>query len=72
MSAKIYQFHGITTLDLDPDTVLESTKGRLESFVIVGYTKDGEEFFSSTIADGGTCLWLLERLRQQLLNAEAP
>lgn len=70
--AKIYQFHGVTTLDLEPDRVLENLKGQLGSFVIVGYTPDGQEYFSSTIADGGTCLWLLERLKQQLLNVEVP
>jgi hypothetical protein len=68
--SKVIPFTGITTLDLSPDIVLENLKGKLEGFVIVGYGTDGEEFFSSTYADGGTALWLLERLKKQLLEIE--
>lgn len=68
MSAKIIPFSGITKLDLEPDVVLENIKGQLEGFVIVGYAKDGTEFFSSTYADGGTALWLLERCKAMLLR----
>lgn len=66
--SKVIPFTGVTTLDLDPDIVLDNLKGKLEGFVIVGYTQDGEEFFSSTYADGGTVLWLIERLKQKLLD----
>ena len=37
----IIPFNGITSLDLDPDVVLEHTKGKLEGFLIAGYDKDG-------------------------------
>lgn len=67
-TAKVIQFTGITKLDLDPDTVLENLKGTFEGFVICGYSKGGEEFFSSTYADGGTALWLLERCKRELLS----
>jgi len=66
--AKVIPFTGITQLDLNPDMVLENLKGELEGFVICGFTKDGEEFFSSTYADGGTVLWLLERMKLKLLQ----
>lgn len=36
--------------------------------VILGYTKSGDEYFSSSIADGGEALWLLERAKQKLLK----
>ena len=68
MSAKIIPFTGITTLDLDPDLILETNKGKLAGVVILGYGQDGEEVFASTYADGGTVLWLLERCKQMLLN----
>ena len=29
---------------------------------------DGEEYFASSIADGGTVLWLIERMKLQLLR----
>jgi len=58
----------ITRLDLDADRTLENLKGKIEGFVMVGYDKDGKEFFSSTYSDGGKALWLLERLKIQLLK----
>lgn len=71
-NAKIIPFGGVTKLDLTPDIVLENLKGKFEGFVIVGYGTDGEEFFSSTYADGGTALWLLERCKRRLMMDEEP
>jgi len=64
----VIQFKGITKLDLDPDTTLENTKGKLKGFVILGYNVDGAEYFASTYADGGDVLWLMERMKLRLLN----
>jgi hypothetical protein len=64
-------FNGITKLDLDPDMVLENTKGKLEGVILIGYDKEGKEYFASTYADGGDVLWLLERMKLCLLNVEA-
>lgn len=58
----------MTTLDLTPDIVLENLKGKFEGFVVMGYTPEGEEYFASTYADGGTALWLIERCKRALLN----
>lgn len=58
----------VTRFDLEPDVVLENLKGKLAGFVVVGYTTEGEEIFSSTYADGGTALWLLERCKKMLLE----
>lgn len=64
----VVPFRGITRLDLDPDIILENTKGKLEGFMIAGYDKDGNEYFASTYADGGDVLWLLERMKLRLLT----
>ncbi len=61
-------FNGITKLDLDPDMVLENTKGKLEGVIIIGYDHMGVEYFASSYADGGDVLWLLERMKMRLLN----
>lgn len=68
--AKIIPFRGVTKLDLDPEVVLRNLaeEADLEGVVVLGWRRDGSEFFSSTYADGGTVLWLLERLKQQLLK----
>ncbi len=60
----------ITKLDRDPDSVLECAKGKLDGFVIFGWDKDGELYFSSTMADGGTVLWLMEKAKKVLLEVE--
>ncbi len=66
--SNVIQWRGITRLDLDPDVVLENTKGQLEGLIIIGYDKDGQEYFASSYADGGDVLWLLERMKLRLLN----
>ena len=66
--SNVILFNGITKLDLDPDMVLENTKVKLEGVILIGYDKDGEEYFASTYADGGDVLWLLERMKLRLLN----
>ncbi len=61
----------ITKLDLPPERILnDALEVNLESAVILGYDKDGNEYFASSIADGGTVLWLMERAKQALLNAK--
>lgn len=68
MSAKIIPIGCVTKLDLPPDQILERAKGTLETVVILGYTTDGEEYFASSISDGGTVMWLAERMKLQLMN----
>ena len=57
----------VTRLNLNADRTLESLIGKLEGFVLSGWDKDGNEFFSTTFADGGEVLWLLERCKMALL-----
>jgi hypothetical protein len=65
--SKVIPFNGITKLDLDPDLILENSKGALEGVVLLGWDKEGEMYFASTYADGGTVLWLLEQCKTRLL-----
>lgn len=65
---KVLPFTGVTRLDLPPDRVLESMRGELEGVVIIGYNKEGGEVFASSYADGGTVLWLIERMKKKLLS----
>ena len=64
----IIQLPVVTKLDLNADRVLENLIGKLDGFVLAGWDKEGNEFFSSTFADGGDVLWLVERLKLSLLN----
>ena len=68
MTAQIIRLPVITRLDTNPDLVLESAVGELESVVVIGFTKEGEEYFASSVADGGTALWMVERFKKKLLE----
>jgi len=68
--SKVVNIGCITRLDLPPDRLLEHAIGKLEGVVILGYDKEGGEYFASSYADGGDVLWLLERLKKQLLEVE--
>lgn len=68
--AKIIPLNNVTRLDIPVERVLESAKGQLEGVVIMGFTKEGDHYFASTYADGGTVIWLLEQLKLQLLTVE--
>lgn len=65
-------FNGITRLDLPADRILEDAIGKLDSVVIMGYDKDGEEVFASSLADGASVLWLLEQCKLKLLKVPIP
>ena len=68
--SKVIKFTGITKLDLPVDRVLDAAKETLEGVVIMGWTTDGEEYFASTYSDGGTVLWLVERMKKMLLEVD--
>lgn len=58
----------ISRLDLPADRVLEAAIEKLDKVVLIGYDKEGKEYFASSIADGGEVLWLMERMKKALLN----
>jgi hypothetical protein len=68
MNDKVVFLHETTTLDIPPDRVLESAVGQLEGVVLLGYDKDGGEYFASSYGDDRIVLWLLERLKARLMS----
>ena len=68
--SKVIKFTGVTRLYLPLDRVLDAAKETLEGVVIMGWTTDGEEYFASTYSDGGTVLWLVERMKKMLLEVD--
>lgn len=67
--ADILIFNGITKLDLPVSRVLDMAKEEgLTEVVIIGYDKNGAEYFASSNADGADALWLLERAKKKLLE----
>ncbi|MGI9490490.1 MAG: hypothetical protein ACR2RF_32275 [Geminicoccaceae bacterium] len=68
MADNVVEFDGITCLDIPPDRILERAKGELQDVIVIGYDHEGEEYFASSKADGGSVLWLLERFKKRLLE----
>ena len=59
----------VTSHDLPPMRVLAAAAERgLVSVIVVGYDKDGDEYFASSLSDGGDALWLLSRAQTKLLD----
>ena len=59
----------ITRLNLPPERILEAAgNADLESVVVMGWAKDGEAYFASSLADGGNVMWLMELCKQRLLK----
>lgn len=72
MTDNVIPLGNITKLDLPVERVLDAAKTRVEEggVVVLGWDKDGELYFASSIADGGEVLWLMEKAKQALLNVE--
>lgn len=59
----------ITRLDLPTDRVLDAVRGHCSGgVVVIGFDDDDDLYFASSIADGGTVIWLLEVAKKQLLE----
>ena len=68
MSDNVIPIGGITKLDIPPDKILENNMGKFESIVIMGWDKEENEVYASSIADAGEILWLMERMKIELLK----
>ncbi len=65
----VIQLNAITRLDLPPNQILDAARDKLECVVVLGYDNDGQEYFATSLADGGDVLWLLERCKVALFAA---
>lgn len=68
MNEKFVIVNGITSPDVPVDQVLRSAIGELDEVVIIGTHKDGKEYFASSIADGPSVNWMLDRAKKALIE----
>ncbi len=67
--AEVLTYTGVTTLDCPAERILDlAAKADLDAAVVVGWTKDGEFYFASSVADGPEVLWLIEIAKKKLLT----
>lgn len=65
----IVDFPGISKLDLDPARVLQKAlDAGMTEVVIIGYDRDGGEYFASSKADGAQVVWHIERAKHRLMT----
>ena len=58
----------VTKLDIDPDRVLTAAVGSMKEVIVIGFDKEDEEYFASSVANGADVLWHLERAKLKLLK----
>ena len=69
MTDNVIPLGNITRLNLPTDRVLDAAKGSCsDGVVILGWGNDGNFYFASSIADGGTIIWLMEMAKKKLLE----
>lgn len=59
-----------TFLDLPTKAILDGAADRITHVVLMGYDKEGDYYFASSISDGAEILWLLEQYKKRLLQQE--
>lgn len=61
----------VTSLDIPTERVLNAAlKANLQGAVVFGVDSDGQMYFASSFADGGTVLWWMEKAKIALMNVE--
>lgn len=70
LADNVKMFPGITPNDYDANFVLElSARQPLKTAIVIGEYENGDFFFTSSIAGGPECLWLLEMAKLKLMKA---
>lgn len=68
-SDNVVHLDTLTSLDVPADRILANAAAAdLEGCVVLGWTKDGQEYFAASFADGADVVWLLERCKLLLLR----
>lgn len=68
---RVHVLDVVTRLNIPAERILQAAiNNELQSCVVLGYGQGGDEYFASSIADGGDVLWLIERAKLALLTIE--
>lgn len=70
MTDNVIPLGNVTSLDQPPERILDEAKEYAAGgVVIMALDEHGNAHFGSSIADGGTVIWLAELLKRELLKA---
>ena len=68
---KVTVLQTVMTLDVPTERILSAAlETPLKGCFIIGEDDNGELYFSSSFADGGTVLWWMEKAKLALLGVE--
>lgn len=70
MTANVIYPRFLESQDLPADAVLEQSKGKLASALVVGWDHEGNAYALSSLADGRDALWLLQTAIHRLLTEQ--
>ena len=65
---EVVDLGNITKLDLDPDRLLQKAIGKMTEVIIIGFHKDGSEYFASSKANAADVIYHLERAKHNLMK----
>jgi hypothetical protein len=69
---KVTVLQTVTTLDIPTERVLNAALNTvLTGAIVIGVDAEGELYFSSSFADGGSVLWWMEKAKKALLEVQA-
>jgi hypothetical protein len=69
VQSSVVDFPGTTRLDYPTEKILtKALSDNLSCAVVIGYDANGDEYFASSIADGETVNWLLDRTKYRLMR----
>lgn len=57
-----------TRLPIPPNRVLEGAIGQLKEVVLIGVTKNGEEYLAASDSDPKLMSWLIERAKYKIMK----
>ena len=66
--AEILRFSGNTIVDTPPDSALEAAKGETIKCLVLGWTKDGELWFSGSFSDIPEIAYLLDVVKTEVMT----
>lgn len=68
-SNNIIRFTGLTKLDIEPDTILTNATGQLKEVLVIGTTKDGNQYLASSSSDAKNMIWHIETAKFMIMES---
>ena len=66
----VVQFKGYTTLDIEPNNVLEAAKDQCKHVLVLGFYDDGLPYVASSTPDVGKMLRMIELFKFKLMRGD--